>query len=195
MHRVSLWTASVTQKITDYPAAVFCLTNVRASTGTGTTLKGNLNSGSMTYSKEPKKFVKTFPKAVGMMDSWHAAAREQDWRVISCFIAWSEWVSKKKKKKSHLAPELILLRTVLEVTVKSFTVSQTALRERLCCVLCVFSLPVPKRLHLHLTVISLVLADTRGAPNGFNSFLPADLPADPFRTHNRHKRSYLTLSC
>lgn len=29
-------------------------------------------------------------KAVGVMDSWHAAAREQDWKVISCFIAWSE---------------------------------------------------------------------------------------------------------
>lgn len=96
---------------------------------------------------------------------------------------------------SQLAPELILLRAVLEVTVKSFTVLQTALRKRSGCVLCVCNMPVPKRLDLHLTVISLVLADTCSVPTGFNSFLSGDLTADPFRPHNRHKCIYLTLSC
>lgn len=96
---------------------------------------------------------------------------------------------------SQLAPELILLRTVLQVTVKSFTVSQTALRKRSGCVLCVRNMPMPKRLERHLTVISLVLADTCGVPTGFNSFLSGDLTADPFRPHNRHKCIDLTLSC
>lgn len=67
--------ASIPQKITYLLAAVLCCINVRASTETGMTLKGNLNSKIMIYSKVPKKCVETFTpaKRVGMIDTWHTA--------------------------------------------------------------------------------------------------------------------------
>lgn len=80
---------------------------------------------------------------------------------------------------SQLAPELIPLRTLLEVTVKSFTVSQAGLRKRSGCVLCVCNLPVPKTHGYTPNCDVTHLTNTCGVWTDFNSFLSGDLTAAP----------------
>lgn len=108
------------------------------------------------------------------------AAREQDWKLISCFISCSEWIF--QKKMSQLAPELILLITLLEVTVKSFRVSQTGMRKKIWPCFCVFAIcGCQKHLDIHLKVASH-LTSTCSLWTDFNSFLSGNLPTTPLQT-------------
>lgn len=59
---------------------------------------------------------------------------------------------------SQLAPELILLRTLLEVIVKSFKVSQTGMRKKIRLCFGVFAIDgCQKRLDIHLKVTPAAL--------------------------------------
>lgn len=87
-----------------------------------------------------------------------------------------------QRKMSQLAPELILLRTLLEVTVKSFKVSQTGMRKKIRPCFCVFAIcGSQKRLDIHLKVTSH-LTNTCSLWTDFNNFLSGNLTTTPLQT-------------
>lgn len=173
-------------RITFYPELVlFLLISVWPWNGTAATLKGDFNCKIPIYWKFQTNVLK-YLLPLNLLErltpgTIKCASREQDWKLISCFISCSEWIFQ-KKKMSQLAPELILLTTLLEVTVKSFKVSQTGMRKKISPCFCVFAIcGCQKRLDIHLKVTSR-LTNTCSLWPDFNSFLSGDLATTPLQT-------------